>query len=116
MNLTFNQMVAFGVAVCSFLAAGGSAADLTTLVGSTGAHVIQAGASVAAGIGGIFLGFVTGQANVVKDVRAMPGVENIVVNAKANPTLAAIAVDPKEDKVLIAPGAEAVVAKTASGS
>lgn len=116
MNLTFNQKVAFVVAVLSFLAAGGNAADLVTLFGATGAKLIVAGASIGAGIGGIFLGMVTGQASLVKDVRSMPGVEGITVNNKANATLAAIAVDPKEDKVAPALGAEVAVQKIAESN
>lgn len=42
---------------------------------------------------------VSGQANLVKDVAAMPGVERISINAMANPTLASAAVDPEQPKV-----------------
>lgn len=113
MNLTFNQKVAFVVAVLSFLSAGGSAADLVTLFGSTVAKSIAAFASIGAGIGGLFLGVVTGQANLVKDVQAMPGIEKIQVNAQANSTLAKIAVDPANDKVEVTPEATQAVEKKA---
>lgn len=39
------------------------------------------------------------QANTVKEVAAMPGVERISVNAQANPTLAQVATDPTQPKV-----------------
>lgn len=68
MNLTFNQKVAFMVAVFSFLAAGGSSADLAILFGPVVSKIIIAAASICAGIGGLFLSVVTGQANVIKDM------------------------------------------------
>jgi len=66
-NFTFNQKIAFAVAVFSFLAAGGGATDLTTLLGATGAKYTIALASLCAGIGGLFLSMVTGNANIIKD-------------------------------------------------
>lgn len=71
MNLTLNQKIAFAVAVASFLAAGGSASDLTTLFGAMGAKYIIACASISAGIGALFLGMFTSQNNQIKDVVAM---------------------------------------------
>lgn len=68
MNFTFNQKVAFAVALFSFLAAGGSSADLVTLFGPTASKLIIAAASLLAGIGGLFLSMVTDQANVIKDM------------------------------------------------
>lgn len=111
MVLTFNQKVAFAVAVFSFFAAGSGAADLATLFGKTAATSITAASSLLAGIGGIFLAVVTGQGNLIKDVQAMPGIEKITVNAQANPTLAAAAVSlaPENNKIEAARGAESAV-------
>jgi len=55
------------------------------------------------GIANIIMGAVgatlSGQANLVRDVAAMPGVERIAVNAQANPVLAQVATDPEQPKV-----------------
>lgn len=44
-------------------------------------------------------GSLGGQANLVKEVAAMPGVEKITVNATANTTLASVATDAAQPKV-----------------
>ncbi len=55
------------------------------------------------GIGQIIVGAVSGQlstqANLIKDVAAMPGVEKVTINAQANSSAAAVAVDPAQTKV-----------------
>jgi hypothetical protein len=58
----------------------------------------------------------SGQAQLVKDVAAMPGVEKITVNAQANPTLAAVAVDQTVDKVSPTRQDMDVVTQTARGN
>lgn len=58
----------------------------------------------------------SGQAGLVKDVLAMPGVEKISVNEKANPILAAVAVDPTVDKIAPIPSAQDIVTQTARGN
>lgn len=58
----------------------------------------------------------TGQAQQVKDVAAMPGVEKITINANANPTLAAVAVDQNVDKVAPTRQDMDVVTQTAKGA
>ena len=58
----------------------------------------------------------TGQAQLIKDVAAMPGVEKITVNEKANPTLASVAVDPTVDKVAPTRADMDVVSQTARGN
>lgn len=58
----------------------------------------------------------SGQAALVKDVAAMPGVEKITINAEANPTLAAVAVDPNVDKVAPIRQDMDVVTQTARGN
>lgn len=55
------------------------------------------------GIGGIILNSiaaaVSGQASLVRDVAAMPGVDRISVNTSASPALAQVAIDPSQNKV-----------------
>jgi hypothetical protein len=68
------------------------------------------------GILGVVLAFLTGQANAVKAVQAMPGVQSITVNAQASPALAALAVDNTQAKLSIVPGAEAIVAQSAKAA
>ena len=59
----------------------------------------------------------SGQASLVRDVAAMPGVERINVNASANQTLASVAVDPDQKKVGAAnPTIMHVLADTAKGA
>lgn len=57
-----------------------------------------------------------GQAQLIKDVAAMPGVEKITVNAQANPVVASIAVDPTVDKVAPTNAAFDQVTETAKGT
>lgn len=58
----------------------------------------------------------SGQAQLVKDVAAMPGVEKITINEQANPTLATVAVDPTADKIAPTYQAQDVVTQTARGN
>jgi hypothetical protein len=59
---------------------------------------------------------VSGQANLVKDVAAMPGVQRVSVNTDANPTLASVAIDPGQTKVGPAsPEAREALTKIATG-
>lgn len=58
----------------------------------------------------------TGQAQLIKDVANMPGVERVEINAKANPTLAAVAVDPTVDKVAPIRADIDIVTQTARGN
>ena|SRR5258705_9334043 len=55
------------------------------------------------------------QAQTVKDVLAMPGVDKININAAANQTLAAIAVDPTVNKISPTPSAQQQVENIAKG-
>lgn len=61
---------------------------------------------------------VSGQANLIKDVAAMPGVQQISVNASANQTLAQIATSGASDsaKVEPVPSAATAVANIAKGN
>lgn len=58
----------------------------------------------------------SGQAQLVKDVAAMPGVEKITINQNANPTLAAVAVDQNVDKVAPTRQDMDIVTQTARGA
>jgi hypothetical protein len=59
----------------------------------------------------------SGQANLVQDVRSMPGVDKVLVNDQANPTLAKLAVDPTEPKVgATTPAVRASLIETAKGA
>jgi hypothetical protein len=58
----------------------------------------------------------SGQAQLVKDVAAMPGVEKITINAQANPTLATVAVDQTVDKVAPTRQDMDIVTQTARGN
>ncbi len=92
------------------------AALLNPLFGTAVSLKIVAGL----GIANILLNSVstalTGQAQLVKDVAAMPGVEKISVNEKANPTLAAVAIDPAVDKVAPTRIDMDIVSQTARGN
>lgn len=114
MNVTSKQWFQIFSGVISSLITG--AALLQTLFGQDVTIKIVA----ILGIANIILSSVgaalSSQANLVRDVRAMDGVQNIEVNSKANPVLAQMAVDTKEAKISIAPGSQAQVAATAKGA
>lgn len=57
------------------------------------------------------------QANTIKEVAAMPGVERISVNRDANQTLAQVATDPTQAKVgAVTPDLRNVLESTAKGA
>lgn len=93
-----------------------STAQLTDLFGATVAKSIVSVAALANSILGGIMSVITGQASMVKEVAAMPGVESIKVNAQANHTLATIAEDPAVLKVEATPQAQAQVTRTAEGN
>lgn len=113
MNITSKQWFQIVSGIISGLITG--AALMQTLFGQDLTIKIVAGL----GIINIMLSSVgaalSGQANLVRDVRAMDGVQNIEVNAKANSTLAAMAIDSKEAKISISPGSLPQVTATAKG-
>ncbi len=58
----------------------------------------------------------SGQANLVREVAAMPGVDRISVNAQAAPALAQVAIDPEQKKVgATTPSARATLVEAAKG-
>lgn len=107
MNITGKQWLAIALAVLAVLAA--STAQLTELFGASAAKHVVSAANLLMGIMSGVLAALTGQANLVRDVQAMPGVEKIVVNAEANKTLASLAVDPVNDKIEPQAGLESAV-------
>jgi hypothetical protein len=97
MTLTLGQKIAMGSVTLGVLA--GATAQLTPLVGHVVATDIASMASLLNTVLSGWIFIVTGQANIVQQVAAMPGVERVAVNAQANPTLASVAVDPDQPKV-----------------
>lgn len=93
-----------------------STAQLTDLFGAQVAKGIVSVAALVNSILGGIMGVLTGQANIVKDVQAMDGVDRIVVNKNTNQTLAALAVDPANAKIEAKPGSEATVNAIAEGT
>ena len=122
MALTTVQKIGLSIGVLGFLStAGTQLTDVFAPFGSLAPVLVKEIVSLSglvSGVLGIVMAFLTGQANAVKAVQAMPGVESIQVNAQANPTLAALAVDPAQPKIDIAPSTTkdtiAQIAKSAS--
>lgn len=113
MNLTGKQIIAIIAAVVSALML--ATTQLTDIFGPTVAKSIVSVAALANMILNSVIAALTGQANLVKDVAAMPGIQSISVNAQANQTLASVAMDPKVDKVAATPQAVDRVIATAKG-
>lgn len=93
-----------------------SAALFETLLGQQVAIKLIAALGIMNIVVGSIGTAVSGQAQLVKDVAAMPGVERISINQNANPILAAVAVDPTQDKVAPTRADMDVVAQTARGN
>lgn len=93
------------------------AALLQTLIGQDLTIKVVAGLGIAQIIIGAIGGQLSTQANLVKDVAAMPGVDKVVVNANANQALAQAATDADQPKVGAAsPDVRATLIQTAKGS
>src|SRR5690348_8050008 len=92
-----NQILGACVVVVSVLMI--STAQLTDLFGPTVAKSIVSSAAILNGILGGWVTLMSNQANLVKDVAAMPGVDRIQVNANASQALASVATDPAQPKV-----------------
>lgn len=114
MNITSKQWFQIISGAISGLITG--AALLQQLVGQTVALQIVAGL----GIANIILSSVgtalSGQAGLVKDVAAMPGVDKITVNANATQSLASVAVASDQPKVAASQGSLQEVATIAKGN
>ena len=117
--MTTVQKIGLAIGVLGFLAtAGTQLTDIFAPFGSLAPLIVKEIVSVSglvSGVLGIVLTFLTGQANAVKFVQAMPGIEKITVNAQANQTLAALAVAQDQDKIVPAPQAAAAVTRIAKG-
>lgn len=115
MNLTGKQWLAIIAAIVSALML--ATTQLTDIFGPSIAKTIV---SVAALINMILTSVVaalTGQANLIKDVAAMPGVSRISVNEQANSTLAQLATAPDQPKVgATTPEVRQVLQETAKGN
>ena len=116
MNLTTVQKIGLAIGVLGFLAtAGTQLTDIFAPFGSAAPVIVKEIVSISgliSGVLGIVLAFITGQANSIKAVQDMPGVEKIVVKSQANATLATLAVDPAQPKIEIAPLAVQAVQAT----
>ena len=97
MNLNGKQIISIIAAVVSALML--ATTQLTDIFGASTAKLIVSTAALANMILNSIIAAITGQATMIRDVAAMPGVEKISVNANANQTLAAAAIDPVQDKV-----------------
>lgn len=114
MNLTGKQWLAIIAAIVSALML--ATTQLTEIFGPTMAKTIVSIAALANMILNSIVAALTGQANLVKDVAAMPGVERVSVNAQANATLAQVATDPNQPKVgAVAPEVRTILESTAKG-
>lgn len=114
MNLTGKQVLMIIAAVLSALV--GASAQLTDIFGPTITKAIISVISLANTILTSITAALSGQANLVRDVAAMPGVERVSVNTSANMALAQVAVDPQQPKVgATDPGTRIVLQDTAKG-
>jgi len=114
MTLNLRQVLALILAVLGAITA--STAQLTDLFGPTAAKTVISIAGLLNTILSVVVATTSGQASVIRDVQAMPGVDKIIVNEKANSTLASLAVDPKNEKIDAKPSAQAAVNATAARS
>lgn len=115
MNITSKQWFQIMSGIISGLITG--AALLQTLFGQDLTIKIVAGLGVANIILSSVGTALSGQANLVKDVAAMPGVERVAVNANATPALAQVATDPAQPKIgATSPEVRAVLQDTAKGA
>lgn len=113
-SLNRNQWIAILMAILGVIMV--STTQLNELIGVNATKSLQALAGLLNSVLGGVLAAVTGQASIIKDAQAMPGVEAITVNAQANPTLAALAVDDANPKIAPAPGAGPAVAESAKSA
>jgi hypothetical protein len=114
MNLNGKQVIAILAAVLTALVA--STAQLTDIFGPSTTKVIVSTVSLLATILNSILAAISGQANLLKDVAAMPGVDSIKINRRATQTAAGLAVDPDQEKIEPSPGQEQYVQDVAKGS
>ncbi len=97
MNLNGKQVMLIIAAVMSALVA--ASAQLTDIFGPATAKSIISVVSLANTILTAITASMSGQAGILRDVQAMPGVEKIVTNSQANSTLNQLAADPANPKI-----------------
>lgn len=95
--MTRNQILGGCVVVVSVLMI--STTQLTDLFGAVIAKDIVSAAAILNGILGGWVTLMSGQAGMIKDVAALPGVAKIQVNEQASPAVAAVATDPAQPKI-----------------
>jgi hypothetical protein len=114
------QKLALTIGILGFVATGGTQlTDIFSPLGSMAPLIVKEIVSLAgftSGVLGIVLTFTTGQAQQIKAVQEMPGVNKIEVNEKANAALATLAVDPANPKIQVTPQAKAAVQATATAN
>ena len=113
MNLTPLQIIGIILAINGALT--GATAQLTDLFGALVAKDIVSLASLGSAILGGIITAMSGQATMIRNVAAMPGVESITVNRMANQAVASVAVDPAQPKVDATPQAATAVSRIANG-
>jgi hypothetical protein len=117
MNLNGKQIFLIIGAVISVLMVAGP--QLTDLFGAGPAKYIASACGLLNLIINSVMAVLTGtmpQADQVRQVLAMPGVEHVDVNTKASPELAKLAVNPDVDKIAPIPSAIAQVTQTAKAA
>lgn len=97
-NLTVHQVLLIFVAICSALSA--SSATLGDIFDVKTVKMIVGYSNMVNTVIASIVVALTGQAGLVKQVAAMPGVEQIKVNQEANQVLAAVAMDERQEKVV----------------
>ncbi len=113
-SITRNQWFAIGILFCTVIT--GGTAQLTDLVGPIMTKTLVSLCTLVTGfLAGIQI-ILGGQAQQIKDVAAMPGVDRVAINASANTTVAQVAVDPAQTKVgATTPEVRQVLQDTAKG-
>ena len=114
MNLTGKQILAIVAAVVSALML--ATTQLTDIFGAPTAKTIVSTAALSNMILNSIIAALTGQANLVRDVAAMPGVDRISINTSANQVLASAATDAAQPKIgATTPEVREVLKQTAAG-
>lgn len=114
MSITRNQWLQMAAVV--FGACIAASALWTQLFGQNKASIIISLLGLANTILAGITYVLTGQAQQVKDVAAMPGVGHITVNSAANQTLASMAVDNSQSKVIATQDSANIVQQIAKGA
>lgn len=115
MNVTRNQWFAIVILLLTVLT--GGSAQLTDLIGPYATKLVISFSTLATGFLAGAQIILTGQAQQVRDVAAMPGVDRINLNAQANYAAASVAVDPAQTKVgATTPAVRATLIDTAKGT